>query len=103
VGIRFADHVTHSLRKKLTLTSPTNSGRSVAIVRSQTKTTESYQATYCSASYRKRSAMSGNQVHYFCSLGRLVMSVAMVRNDTTVSTGPGNRSGRLEEVHIPGK
>jgi hypothetical protein len=40
VGIRCADHATPSTRKKLALTSPTNGGRSVGIVRLRTKTTE---------------------------------------------------------------
>jgi hypothetical protein len=40
VGIRHADHVAPSIRKKLSLTSPTSDGRSVGIVRSQTQTTE---------------------------------------------------------------
>jgi hypothetical protein len=37
VGIRCADHATSSIRKKLTLTSPTSGGRSVGIVRLRTK------------------------------------------------------------------
>jgi hypothetical protein len=37
VGIRHADHVAPSIRKKLALTSPTSGGRSVGIVRSQTQ------------------------------------------------------------------
>jgi len=40
VGIRCADHVTLLYLQKLTLTSPTGGGRSVGIVRSQTKATE---------------------------------------------------------------
>ena len=40
VGTRCADHVTPLYPKKLTLTSPTGGGRSVGIVRVQTKTTE---------------------------------------------------------------
>jgi hypothetical protein len=40
VGIRHADHVTPIYPQKLTLTSPTNCGRSVDIVRSRTKATE---------------------------------------------------------------
>jgi hypothetical protein len=36
-GIRCADHVTPSIRKKLALTSPTSGGRSVGIVRLRTK------------------------------------------------------------------
>jgi hypothetical protein len=36
-GIRYADHATHSMRKKLALTSPTSGGRSVVIVRFRTK------------------------------------------------------------------
>jgi hypothetical protein len=36
VGIRHADHVAPSIRKKLALTSPTSGGRSVGIVRSRT-------------------------------------------------------------------
>jgi hypothetical protein len=39
VGIRHAYHVALSIRKKLTLTSPTSGGRSVGIVRSRTQTT----------------------------------------------------------------
>jgi hypothetical protein len=40
VGIRHADHVAPSIRKKLTLTSPTSFGRSVGIVRSRNQATE---------------------------------------------------------------
>jgi hypothetical protein len=40
VGIRHADHVSHSVRKKLAITSPTSGGRSVGIVRSRTQTME---------------------------------------------------------------
>jgi hypothetical protein len=35
VGIRHADHVTFSIRKKLVITSPASGGRSVGIVRSR--------------------------------------------------------------------
>ena len=41
VGIRCADHVTPLYPQKLALTSPTGGGRSVGIVRSRTKATES--------------------------------------------------------------
>jgi hypothetical protein len=37
MGIRFADHATPSISKKLALTSPTSGGRSVGIVRLRTK------------------------------------------------------------------
>jgi hypothetical protein len=40
VGIRHADHVATSIRKKLAITSPTSGGRSVGIVRSRTQTME---------------------------------------------------------------
>jgi hypothetical protein len=40
VGIRRADHVAPSIRKKMAVTSPTNGGRSVDIVRSGTQATE---------------------------------------------------------------
>jgi hypothetical protein len=40
VGIRHADHAAPSIRKKLTITSPTSGGRSVGIVRSRTQTME---------------------------------------------------------------
>jgi hypothetical protein len=40
VGIRHADHVAPSIRKKLALASLTSGGRSVGIVRSRTKATE---------------------------------------------------------------
>jgi hypothetical protein len=40
VVIRHADHVAPSMRKKLSITSPTSGGRSVGIVRSQTQTME---------------------------------------------------------------
>ena len=40
VGTRCADHVTPLYPQKLALTSPTGGGRSVGIVRSQTKATE---------------------------------------------------------------
>jgi hypothetical protein len=38
VGIRHADHVAPSIRKKFAMTSPTSGGRSVGIVRSRTQT-----------------------------------------------------------------
>jgi hypothetical protein len=40
VGIRHADHVALSIRKKLAITSPTSGGRSVGLVRSRTQTME---------------------------------------------------------------
>jgi hypothetical protein len=40
VGIRHADHVAPSIRKKLALTSLTSGGRSVGIVQSRTQATE---------------------------------------------------------------
>jgi hypothetical protein len=40
VGIRHADHVVSSIRKKLAITSRTSGGRSVGIVRSRTQTME---------------------------------------------------------------
>jgi hypothetical protein len=40
IGIRHADHVAHSIRKKLAITSPTSGGRSVGTVRSRTQTME---------------------------------------------------------------
>jgi hypothetical protein len=40
VGIRHADHVAPSSRKKLAITSPTSGGRSVGTVRSRTQTME---------------------------------------------------------------
>jgi hypothetical protein len=40
VGIRHADHVAPSIRKKLTIASPTSGGRSVGIVRSRIQTME---------------------------------------------------------------
>jgi hypothetical protein len=40
VGIRHADNVAPSIRKKLAITSPTSGGRSVGIVRSRTQTME---------------------------------------------------------------
>jgi hypothetical protein len=40
VGIRHADNVTPSIRKKLALTSPTSGGRSVGIVRMRTEAME---------------------------------------------------------------
>jgi hypothetical protein len=39
-GIRHADHLAPSIRKKLAITSPTSGGRSVGIVRSRTQTME---------------------------------------------------------------
>jgi hypothetical protein len=38
VEIRHADHVAPSIRKKLTITSPTSGGRSVGVVRSRSQT-----------------------------------------------------------------
>jgi hypothetical protein len=40
VGIRHADHVALSIRKKLAVTSPTSGGGSVGMVRSLTQATE---------------------------------------------------------------
>ena len=40
MGIRCAEHVTPSIRKKLALSSPTGGDRSVGIVRLRTKATE---------------------------------------------------------------
>jgi hypothetical protein len=40
VGIRHADHVAPSIRRKLAITSPTSGGRSVGIVRSRIQTME---------------------------------------------------------------
>jgi hypothetical protein len=40
VGIRHADRVAPSIRKKLAITSPTSGGRSVGTVRSRTQTME---------------------------------------------------------------
>ena len=40
MGNRYADHVTPLYPQKLALTSPTDGGRSVGIVRSRTKATE---------------------------------------------------------------
>ena len=40
VGTRYANHVTPLYPQKLALTSPTGGGRSVGMVRSQTKATE---------------------------------------------------------------
>jgi hypothetical protein len=59
VGNRHADHVAPSIRKRLAITSPTNGGLSVGIVRSRTQfsldahrdTTPSIQLFYCP--YRK--------------------------------------------------
>ena len=42
MGIRCTDHVAPLYPQKLALTSPTSGGRSVGIVRSRTKATESY-------------------------------------------------------------
>jgi hypothetical protein len=46
VGIRHADHVALSVRKKLAITSPTDGGISVGIVRSQTQTMEFFYYYY---------------------------------------------------------
>jgi hypothetical protein len=40
VGIRHADQVAPSIRKKLAITSPTSGGRSVGVVRSRIQTME---------------------------------------------------------------
>jgi hypothetical protein len=47
MGIHCADHGTPSICKKLALTSPTSGGRSVGIVRLQTKTTGFIFEQYC--------------------------------------------------------
>ena len=51
MGIRCADHVTPLYPQKLALTSPTGGGRSVGIVRSQTKATEFSLVYDCPFSY----------------------------------------------------
>jgi hypothetical protein len=54
VGIRHSDHVAPSIRKKLAITSPTRSGRSVGMVCSRTQTMEfsfsfmNYLGRHCS-------------------------------------------------------
>jgi hypothetical protein len=45
-GIRHADHVAPSIRRKLELTSLTSGGRSVGIVRLRTEAKEFYETTY---------------------------------------------------------
>jgi hypothetical protein len=40
IGIRHADHVAPSIRKKLAITSPTSGGRPIGTVRSRTQTME---------------------------------------------------------------
>jgi hypothetical protein len=40
VGIRHADHMAYSIRKRMAQISPTSGGRSVGIVRSRTQATE---------------------------------------------------------------
>jgi hypothetical protein len=47
VGIRHADYVAPSIRKKLAITSPTSGGRSVGIVRSRTQTMEVFFFLFC--------------------------------------------------------
>jgi hypothetical protein len=47
VGIRHADHVAPSIRKKLAITSPTSGGRLVGIVRSWTQTMEFNNVCVC--------------------------------------------------------
>jgi hypothetical protein len=49
VGIRHADHVVPSIRKKLAITSPTSGGLSVGIVRSRTQTMEFSLVFLCHA------------------------------------------------------
>jgi hypothetical protein len=46
VGIRHADCMAPSIRKKLAITSPTSGGRSVGIVRSRTQTMEFFKMFY---------------------------------------------------------
>jgi hypothetical protein len=47
VGIRHADHMAPSIRKKLAITTPTSGGRSVGIVRSRTQTMEFFFLLNC--------------------------------------------------------
>jgi hypothetical protein len=70
VGIRHADHVAPSIRKKLALTSVTSGGRSVGIVRLRTEATEFFSVLLFStadtaviASCIKRLPSSGNTVN----------------------------------------
>jgi hypothetical protein len=57
LGIRHADHVTLSIRKKLALTSLTSNGRSVGIVRLRAETTELLFIIYVKHCYKP----SGNR------------------------------------------
>jgi hypothetical protein len=67
VGIRHANHVAPSIRKKLAITSPTSGGSSVGIVRWRTQTTEFF---FFLVSSVKRCNLSELRVFWFLSLGR---------------------------------
>ena len=64
VGIRCADHVTPLYPQKLALTSPTDGGRSVGIVRLRTKATEFFLGLIKKNKYilRKCNGVSGSQL-----------------------------------------
>jgi hypothetical protein len=57
VGVRCADHVAPSIRKKLEITSPTSGGRSVGIVRSRTQTMEFRFFSLCDIARGKETTM----------------------------------------------
>ena len=54
MGIRCADHVPPLYPQKLALTSPTGGGRSVGIVRSRTKATESIHTLHINSALAKK-------------------------------------------------
>jgi hypothetical protein len=62
VGIRHADHVASSIRKKLAITSPASGDRSVGIVRSRTQTMEFYNLL----------PQCNNINEYFCQKNRII-------------------------------
>jgi hypothetical protein len=74
VGIRHADHVAPSIRKKLAITSPTSGSRSVGIVHSRTQTME----FFLSFSSRNASSFPGmwllsliiSQYLHLCRVGK---------------------------------
>ena len=76
MGIRCADHVTPLYPQKLALTSPTGGGRSVGIVRSRTKATESviilgrhYTGSLVAVKSRTKNCNNTGSERYFCFSG----------------------------------
>jgi hypothetical protein len=85
VGIRHADHVAASIRKKLAITSPTSGGRPVGIVRSRTHTMEF--RLDCSSIHIDRCSIRHSSSHHTESI--VLSSVYYVSSDLLISHSMG--------------